>query len=255
MFSTEREKYKEVANRAEAIAIALGTKFEGCIPGDDPDYAYCDTAYYYYSYEYLSITYYTGRCSPYKQYVTININNKNVLTYYNDSDSLTYIEGGWVELVETINSNIDNIKEKRIRDKDAEMANYERYKSMKAYFMRYNSLSSSDIRTADFILNKEGITIKISTDSFLEGSARGESLYNSYYRRYDVYYEDKLVALFPSVFNDGTSTNLYKYSKKYIPGEWVDKFKSVMNFMEREEERKINDSANVMIKKIKDNYL
>lgn len=251
--------YKDICNKAIEITKKLGTKEEGIVGGDE-DYVYMGTKGYSYRFDDLYIQYETGECGSGKKCVFIYIKNKCVFSYFYKTKKIDYIDGNWVELIDMLYNQINNVLVDRQNEKIEQEKKYNKYLKLKKYFDYYSN--SSKDQNLLFILNKElnknGITVEVEKRSYYDTSSSIQCVIcEKYYYVCVVKYYGNSVAEFGHTYYNSSDVpnNDYGYAQKYIPGEWKDIFKDVVKSVQKYENdcnnQMIYNSTDEMIKKIK----
>lgn len=189
---------------------------------------YYDDECHYEEYEFdkLKMTYYE------KSFV-IYFDDVKVIDYDFKGNVIYYVDGKWTELVDVIYNNIDTILKERRLESEKRGRKIDELNSLKDYFIFYiecvENKNKNILKSVDDKLENNGIKIvKNKCYSTIRNLCTGDDDYIPYYT-FSVFYNNEEVAYFnANKFN--VFPNLEHYSKKFKNGEWVETFKSIMNW-------------------------
>ena len=211
-----------------------------------------------YEFDSLKISYHDEERSV----TTINImvGGRIVLHYVYDTDKFaTLIDGKWIELIETIYSELNMLEfekkyeEEKYREKELELRRFEEYLKVFINSCRYsNALEWYNEKLGIYGIKILKKTKYISTGSINPSTGSFEESPRDYY---EIYYHDEKVL----TFNDDVYL-LYRfcgdYVNEYKPGYWITLFKEALEkyklYKDNETRRIADESAAATLKRFRD---
>ena len=237
--------YVLIAKKAKEIACQIG------YPIIKEEYYTDRTIGHNYTYKGLEITYYEE-----EDYVSIEINKTRLLTYNFKYQKMHHTDGKWTELIEIIYGEIPNVLTQRRQTEENIQKKIQELKTLEPYCLKCLSCDITRLnysfKAYNMHVNKHEhySTYRNNVTGDYENRALADIIYS-------IYYNDKSVLKFygnPRNIFPNISRNI----EDFTPGAWTEIFKIILDvsFLEETEiiQKKIDNSANTLIKQFKKDY-